>query len=231
MKRFALSALVLTALACPASANDEFAAEVVVAEPELLVEECVVDDGAGSEVERCDTVVDDSDPSDYVKRDFGGEDPVDDSTGLDGHILTTMTGGENTENTEDDPSIIYMMSSSTGGGGADASLSVNQLADEQRTSLRLFSGRESTTEHTGRAANLKEMFGGRSRVKVEAEAASPAVSAGEREIAQRKAEIDQLRDKALRTGDAALMARADAMAAAQTKGEVKGRSFFGFRRK
>jgi hypothetical protein len=227
MKRFALSALVLTALACPAFANDELTAEIVP--EESVVTECVIDDGASLEFERCGTVVDDAESGDYVKRDdFGSEDPVDDSTVLDDHILTTMSGAENTE---EDTSVIYTMSSSTGGGNSDPSLSVNQLADEQRTSLRLFSGRETATEHTGRAANLKEMFGGRSRVKVESEAASPTVSAGERVIAQRKAEIDQLRDKALRTGDAALMARADAMATAQTKGEVKGRSFFGFRRK
>jgi hypothetical protein len=236
MKRFALSALVMTALACPALGDDELAGDIAPPEAEFVVEEFVVEEDVVAEADSEGVPTDDLEFSEPGKEgEFPSDDAVRVTTDLeDGYVLRTLTTTDGTE--EVNPEIYYTMSPGGGtvsdvSGAADASLSVNQLADEQRASLRLFSGRETGTERRGGASSLKELFASRSRSAAGAEARTATLSPTEREAARRKAEVDQLRDEALRTGDAALLARADALAAAQAKGNVKGKSFFGFGRR
>jgi hypothetical protein len=233
MKRFVFSALTCTALACPGLADDQLFVVECPAEPEAPIAEVVVDvpEVDAPMVEADAEVAIDAEISDVVKDvDVTTDGPVDITAVLDdGPLITTMT--TDTERTDvDDPSIIYFSTTSTTTDtNAETAPSVNQLADEQRNSLRLFSGREASSEQGGKAANLKELFAARSALKADASAKTSAkLSVDERDVARRKAEIDQLRDKALRTGDSKLMARADAMAAAQARGGTKARTFLGF---
>ncbi|MBL8848742.1 MAG: hypothetical protein JNG89_03620 [Planctomycetaceae bacterium] len=232
MKRFALSAMVLTALACPTFGDEELAGDIAPAEAESLVAEFAIDAEVGSE-EVSEEEPTDVEPADLGKdEEFSDDDTIRVTTDVeDGYVLRTLTDEEGSE--EENPLIYYTMSPEGGSttDSADASLSVNQLADEQRATLRLFSGRDAAGERRGAASSLKEFFSSRSRATADVEARTSALSTTEREAARRKAEIDQLRDEALRTGDAALLARADAMAAAQVKGSVKARSFFGLGKK
>jgi hypothetical protein len=243
MKRFVLSALVCSALAVPGFAEDELFVVECPAEPEAPIAEVVVDVETTLEVEApaadasdvVEVEVDEAVIDDAIKTD----DSVEITATLeDGPLMTTSEEDVQRTDTEvDDPSIIYFSTTSTSTDtSSEVPLSVNQLADEQRNSLRLFSGREASreasSEKAGQAASLKELFAARATVKADAAAkTAPAIGAGEREVAKRKAEIDQLRDKALRTGDSALMAKANAMAGAQARGNAKARTFFGFGRK
>jgi hypothetical protein len=241
MKRFVLSALVCSALAVPGFAEDELFVVECPAEPEAPIAEVVVDVEVTAEVE---TQVADADASDVADveiddavtdADIKTDDTVEITATLeDGPLMTTSEEEVQRTDTEvDDPSIIYYsMSGTNTDTSSETPLSVNQLADEQRNSLRLFSGRDDSSEKAGKAASLKDLFAARATLKADATAkTAPAISAGEREVAKRKAEIDQMRDKALRTGDSALMAKANAMAGAQARGSAKARTFFGFGRK
>jgi hypothetical protein len=232
MKRFALSALVCTALACPGLADDQLFVVECPAGPETPIAEVEVD---VPEVE--DPVIDaeitpafDPDVTEVIKDvDVAVEDLVDVTAVIDDSvIITTMSETQRTD--VDDPSIIYFSTTSTGAETTtDASTSVNQLADEQRNSLRLFSGRDAGAENAGKAANLKDLFAARATLKTETTGqASTKLGTAERDAARQKAEIDQLRDKAMRTRDSRLMSQADAMAAAQARRNSKARTFLGF---
>jgi len=239
MKRFALSALVCTALACPGLADDPTdEVECTAAPDELAVRNLLywVDtpNGDPPAVEPEITPAFDPDATDIVKDVELPEDcPVEVNAVLeDGPYIRTL--GETERNNDVDPSILYFSASSsntdsTSNTSSDAPSSVNQLADEQRNSLRLFSGREAAADKAARASNLKDLFAARAALKTEAAGhASTRLAASERDAARQKAEIDQLRDKALRTGDSRLMSQADAMAAAQGRANPKTRTFFGF---
>jgi hypothetical protein len=224
MKRFALSALVCTALACPGLADDQLFVVECPAEPEAPIAEVEVDvpEVEAPVIDAEITPAFDPDVSDVVK-DVDVTAVIDDDV-----VITTMSETERTE--VDDPSIIYFSTTSTSTDSTtEAPSSVNQLADEQRNSLRLFSGREAASEKAGKASNLKDLFAARAALKSETNAqSSTKLGAADRDAARQKAEIDQLRDKALRTRDSKLMSQADAMAAAQTRGNSKTRTFFGF---
>lgn len=239
MKRFVFSALACTALACPAFADDQLFVVECPAEPETPIAEVertlVAEPGEEVPLAEADaTTMEDAELGDPLKEDdIGADGPVDITAVIDVSVLMYRNDSEtDTESAPDDGEIIYYNTMSTTGGETTAtSLSVDQLANEQRESLRRFSGREAVSEPGRKAGSLRELFAGQRVSKSKVDGRAAALTVSDRETAKRKAEIDQMRDTALRTGDAALMSRADAMASSQPKTGSKLRKLFGFGQK
>ena len=129
---------------------------------------------------------------------------------VDGSLaLMTMTGvADNQRN----------LTSESVGLSSGLSLGVNQLADEQRNTLRFFGARESQSLKSGSKGLIA-----RTDTK-----SSTTVTVADKQLAKKKAEIDQMRDKALKTGDVKLMAKADAQAAKLNGAKVKQKTLFNF---
>ncbi|OAI55406.1 hypothetical protein AYO47_00450 [Planctomyces sp. SCGC AG-212-M04] len=104
-----------------------------------------------------------------------------------------------------------------GGGGSNARFEgLTQVAAERRG----FGSERSAASASDRSSLKAMLFGN----KVDAKTKTTLV-ANDRARMQKMAEVDQLRDKALKTGDAKLLAKADAMEK-EVKVDVKAKSKF-----
>jgi hypothetical protein len=222
MKKFCFGMLACGAMLAPAFAEDEAAPPVDETVVDLAVtSELVVEDVTDVQTLEVTTL----EVSQVCEHEHG-EECIDRCLADDSQIVTF--GVEEEGNIADDR--VYLMSttgiqenqrnltSESVGLTTGLSLGVNQLADEQRNSLRLFSGRDGQDNKAG----LKGLFA-RTDVKT-----STTITVADKQLAKKKAEIDQMRDKALKTGDVKLLARADAQAAKLNGAKVKQKSLFSF---
>lgn len=215
MKKLCFGLLACGAMLTPAFADEEAAP---------VVEEQVIELTVEKEIEVADAEVTTLEVTTLEVREAcehheHGEECLDRCLADDSQIVTF---GVEAEGNLADNNEVLMTTTSVGdnhrnltGESLGVSLGVNQLADEQRNSLRLFSGRE---EKSG----VKGLFA-RTDAKT-----STTVTVADKQLAKKKAEIDQMRDKALKTGDVKLLAKADAQAAKLNGAKVKQKSLFSF---
>lgn len=207
MKKFVWSAMACGALMAPAFAED--APEVVA---DSVIEVTAIEK-TDLEAGPCDVQTLEVVTLEVTDDHVCSEDGACDHGVADDSMILTMTGGIESQS---GPIRTMTGDNFRGETSLDTSLTVSQLAGEQRNALRLFDRRDAKSEAKG----LKGLF-----ARSEAKSAT-TITVADKTVARQKAEIDVMRDQALKTGDAKLLARADAMAASLKAPKVKQKSLF-----